>query len=81
NFKTGDIIPIPIIEDTNISLTKRELEVLEMVDKGMMSKEISTKLFISIHTVNRHRQNILEKMKVDTLTEAINYAQKLGLLT
>jgi DNA-binding CsgD family transcriptional regulator len=80
NFKTGDIIPIPIIEDTNISLTKRELEILEMVDKGMMSKEISTKLFISIHTVNRHRQNILEKMKVDTLSEAINYAQKLGLL-
>jgi DNA-binding CsgD family transcriptional regulator len=81
NYKTGDIIPIPVIENTNISLTKRELEVLEMVDEGMMSKEISNKLFISIHTVNRHRQNILKKMKVDNLSEAINYAQKLGLLT
>ncbi|MDR1202155.1 MAG: LuxR C-terminal-related transcriptional regulator [Tannerellaceae bacterium] len=46
-----------------------------------MSKEISNKLFISIHTVNRHRQNIWGKMKVDNLSEVINYIQKLRLLT
>ena len=80
NFKTGDIIPIPIIDNPDISLTKREKEILKMVKEGMMSKEVSEKLFISIHTVNRHRQNILEKMQVDNLSEAISYAQKLGLL-
>lgn len=80
NFKSGDIVNIPVIDDPAISLTKREKEVLEMVNEGMKSKEISDKLFISIHTVNRHRQNILEKMHVDNLLEAINYARRLGLL-
>jgi DNA-binding NarL/FixJ family response regulator len=51
-----------------------------MADGGLMSKEISDKLFISIHTVNRHRQNILEKMNVENLSAAISYAKKLGLL-
>lgn len=80
NFKTGEIVNIPIIDNPEISLTKREKEVLNMVNEGMLSKEISDKLFISIHTVNRHRQNILEKMHVYNLSEAIHYAQKLGLL-
>lgn len=80
NFKTGDIVNIPVLDNPNISLTKREKEVLKMVNEGMMSKEISDKLFISIHTVNRHRQNILEKMNVENLSEAISYARKLGLL-
>lgn len=80
NFKTGDIVNIPIIDNPEISLTKREKEVLKMVNEGLLSKEISDKLFISIHTVNRHRQNILEKMQVYNLSEAISYAQKLGLL-
>ena len=80
NFKTGNIINIPVIDNPDISLTKREKEVLKMVNEGLMSKEISDKLFISIHTVNRHRQNILEKMHMDNLSEAISYAQKLGLL-
>lgn len=80
NFKTGDIVNIPIIDNPDISLTKREKEILRLVNEGMMSKEISDKLFISIHTVNRHRQNILEKMNVENLSEAISYARKLGLL-
>ncbi|MDR1407169.1 MAG: helix-turn-helix transcriptional regulator [Tannerella sp.] len=80
NFKTGQIVNIPVIDNPDISLTVREKEVLALVNDGMMSKEISSKLFISVHTVNRHRQNILEKMNVDNLSEAINYARKLGLL-
>ena len=51
-----------------------------MVYEGMLSKEISDKLSISIHTVNGHRQRILEKLGVDNVVEAINYARKLRLL-
>jgi len=80
NFKTGDIVPFPINESPDISLTKREMEVLKMANEGMFSKEISDKLYISIHTVNRHRQNILEKMNVNNVQEAINYARRLSLL-
>lgn len=80
NFKTGEIVTFPLIEETDISLTRREVEVLKLVNDGMISKEISNKLYISIHTVNRHRQNILEKMNVDNVLEAINYGRRLGLI-
>lgn len=80
NIKTGEIIPFPLTEEANIKLTKREIEILKLVNKGMFSKEISDNLSISIHTVNNHRQNILQKMNTDNVVEAINYARKLGLL-
>lgn len=81
NFKTGKIVMIPVIEETDVALTKREIEILKLVNEGMLSKEISDKLSISIHTVNRHRQNILEKMNVDNVMEALNYSRKLGLIS
>lgn len=80
NYRTGEMIPIRIPENQDVILTCREMEVLNMVNEGMFSKEISDKLSISIHTVNRHRQNILEKMNVDNVVEAIKYARAWGLL-
>jgi DNA-binding CsgD family transcriptional regulator/PAS domain-containing protein len=81
NNKTGEIIAFPFYENAiSNSLSRRELEILKMVGEGMLSKEISEKLSISIHTVNGHRQKILQKMDVQNLTEAINLARKLGLL-
>lgn len=38
------------------------------------------KFAISIHTVNKHRQNMMQKMNADNIIEAIEYARKLGLL-
>ncbi|MDR2057091.1 MAG: helix-turn-helix transcriptional regulator [Dysgonamonadaceae bacterium] len=82
NYKTGKIVPFAIIEQENdIKLSKREKEILKLVSKGMLSKEISNKLFLSIHTVNKHRQNIMQKMNTNNVLEAIDYARKLGLLT
>lgn len=80
NYKTGEIIPFQIVEDMDVNLTKREVEILKLAQEGMFSKEISDRLSISIHTVNRHRQNILEKMQVDNVMEAIRRARMWGLL-
>jgi len=80
NFKTNEIIHFSAFEEPDMPLTKRELEILKLVNEGMLSKEISDKLSISIHTVNRHRQNIMEKMNVDNVVEALNYSRKLGLI-
>ncbi|MDR1880928.1 MAG: LuxR C-terminal-related transcriptional regulator, partial [Tannerellaceae bacterium] len=44
-------------------------------------KEISNQLCISVHTVNTHRQRILEKLDVDNSLEAVKYASALGLLS
>lgn len=81
NYKTGEIVPFSIGgQERDITLSVREKEILKMVCEGMISKEISEKLFLSIHTVNKHRQNIMQKMNANNVLEAINYANKLGLL-
>lgn len=83
NFKTGRLIPFSFVTNTkqeeNI-LSKREKQVLKLIKDGLPSKEIADKLFISIHTVNTHRQRILEKLNVTNSFEAIQYASGLGLL-
>lgn len=80
NFKTGEIVPFPLPALSDLNLTKREIEILKLVNQGMLSKEISDRLSISIHTVNNHRQNILQKMNSDNAIEAINYARQSNLL-
>ena len=71
NCLTDEIVPFAIESAADTLLTPREREVLALAKEGMFSKEISEKLNISIHTVNRHRQNILEKLQVDNMIEAV----------
>lgn len=67
-------------QNCNDLLSKREKEVLQLIDKGNMSKDIARILSISINTVNRHRQNILEKLQVSNSIEACRVAKELKLL-
>lgn len=80
NFRTGNIIPIEIEQKPALELTKRELEILKLVKQGYLSKEISDKLSISVHTVNTHRQRFLEKLGANNSMEAIIFASKYGLI-
>jgi DNA-binding CsgD family transcriptional regulator len=63
-----------------VTLSKREIQILQMVKEGLLSKEISTNLDISLHTVNTHRQRVLEKLGANNSMEAVVFASKLGLL-
>jgi len=80
NFKTGNIYPIETPQKMEFELTKREIEVLRLVKDGLLSKEISSKLSISLHTVNTHRQRFLEKLGANNSFEAVTFASKYGLL-
>ena len=83
NFRTGEVFKFGQEEKTSSpapQLTKRESEILQKIAKGKMSKEIADELFISVHTVNTHRQKILEKLEVDSSIAAIQYARQYGLL-
>jgi len=60
------------ITDENFNLSKREKEVLSMLSKGFLYKEISDQLFISTGTVRQHIHNIYEKLHVQNRMEAIN---------
>ena len=80
NFETGEQIFINLSDTLKEPLTIRELEVLQMMKQGLLSKEIADRLKISINTVNSHRQNILQKLEANNSIEAVNFAQRLGLL-
>ena len=55
-------------------------EILHLIREGRSSKQIADVLDISIHTVNRHRHNILEKLSVGNSHEAITAASAMRLL-
>ena len=61
-------------------LTPRELEVLKLIAEARTSKQISEALFISIKTVERHRQNILDKLGMRDRVELTRYAIRRGLI-
>lgn len=59
---------------TNVELTGREREVLYLICEGLRSREIAEKLFISSHTVESHRRNIMLKLNVNTINLLVKYA-------
>ena len=61
-------------------LTTREIEVLTLVAKGNTSKTAAEKLFISELTVVKHRKNIIKKLGVKNLAEAVSYAATHGFI-
>jgi DNA-binding NarL/FixJ family response regulator len=61
-------------------LTPRELEVLKLIAEAHTNKEIAELLFISIKTVERHRQNILDKLGMSDRVELTRYAIRRGLI-
>ncbi len=61
-------------------LTPRELEVLKLIAEAYTSKQIASTLFISIKTVERHRQNILDKLGMRDRVELTRYAIRRGLI-
>ena len=67
------------VRDSDI-LSMREKDVLNLIAKGLISREIGDILYISVNTVNTHRQNIIEKLNVRNTSEAIQYAMNIGIL-
>jgi DNA-binding NarL/FixJ family response regulator len=61
-------------------LTNREKEVLKLVAEGKSSKEIAGVLFISVHTVERHRANIMRKLSLRNTADLVKYAIQKGFI-
>jgi DNA-binding NarL/FixJ family response regulator len=61
-------------------LTSRELQVLKLIAESQTSKEIARELVISVKTVERHRQNILDKLGMSDRVELTRYAIRRGLI-
>jgi DNA-binding CsgD family transcriptional regulator len=61
-------------------LTRREKEVLTFVAQGMTTNQIADSLFISSHTVESHRKNLMEKFQTKSVTAAVKSAIEYGLI-
>ncbi|MBX7093138.1 MAG: helix-turn-helix transcriptional regulator [Flavobacteriales bacterium] len=61
-------------------LSATELKVLELIHKGMTSKQAGTQLNLSHETVNRHRKNIIKKFKASNAMDAVRIAREAGII-
>lgn len=59
-------------------ITKREKEVLKLICEGLTGKQIANELFISTHTVESHRKNIMKKMNTSNIAELIQLVSTTG---
>ena len=66
--------------DIRDSITSREREILGLLSKGHNSKEISEMLFISPHTVDYHRRQLLKKTNSRNIAQLIGIAYHMGIL-
>jgi DNA-binding NarL/FixJ family response regulator len=67
-------------KNNNCQISPREKEIIKLLTDGLTTKKIAAKLFISPHTVETHRQNILLKLGLKNTAELVKYAIQKGLL-
>lgn len=60
-------------------LSKREVEIIHLLQQGLTNQEVAERIFLSVYTVQTHRRNIIEKLKVKNSAELMNLATKLGI--
>jgi DNA-binding CsgD family transcriptional regulator len=70
HFRTGDFM-----NTQGDLLSVRELEILQLISKGLESEEIAKNLFLSVHTIEKHRKNMLQKMGARNSTAMVELAK------
>jgi DNA-binding NarL/FixJ family response regulator len=78
SFEAGQTLQKP--GTSNIILTRREKEVLELVASGMTNNEIAAKLFVASTTIDTHRKNLLAKFDVKNTASLIKMAVQLRMI-
>ncbi len=71
---TNVLTSLAVEEENPEVLTMREREVLKLLAEGKRTQEIAAALYISPHTVRRHRSNIMEKLNIKNLADLVKYA-------
>jgi len=61
------------------NLTDRQKEILQLITEGHLTKEIADILCISVRTVERHKYNMMQELKLKTTADLVKYAIKQGI--
>ena len=64
----------------DLGITKRELEILELIAQGMSNREIAEKLFVSENTVKTHSSRLFDKLSAKRRTQAVQIGKEMGLI-
>jgi DNA-binding CsgD family transcriptional regulator len=67
-------------ELNKLGLSKREMEVLQLMAGGLSNQEIADRLFVSLNTIKTHSSKVFEKLEVQRRTHAVDKARKLNLI-
>jgi DNA-binding CsgD family transcriptional regulator len=82
-------VPVPVANEPfsvneeqlkQLGITKRELEILELIAHGMSNREIAEKLFVSENTVKTHSSRLFDKLSAKRRTQAVQIAKENGLI-
>ncbi|HMF01808.1 MAG TPA: LuxR C-terminal-related transcriptional regulator, partial [Terriglobia bacterium] len=76
----GDLFVLNEAKLNELGITRRELEILEWIAKGLSNREIAEKLFVSENTVKTHSSRVFEKLSAKRRTQAVQIGKELGLL-
>lgn len=68
-------------ELTRLRLSKRELEVLQLMAEGLSNLQIADRLFVSLNTIKTHSSKIFEKLEVQRRTQAVEMARRLNIIS
>jgi len=63
-----------------LGITRRELEILELIANGLSNREIAEKLFVSENTVKTHSSRLFDKLSARRRTQAVQLGKELGLI-
>ena len=64
----------------DLGITRRELEILELIARGMSNREIADKLFVSENTVKTHSSRLFDKLSARRRTQAVQIGKEMGLI-
>ena len=81
-------VPVPAVEPfipderkrEDLGITRRELEILELIAQGMSNREIAEKLYVSENTVKTHSSRVFDKLGARRRTQAVQFGKEFGLL-
>ena len=81
-------VPVPAVQPfalnegrvKDLGITKRELQILELIAHGMSNREIAEKLFVSENTVKTHSSRLFDKLSAKRRTQAVQIGKEMGLI-
>lgn len=77
-------VATPFVRDDRrreqLTITPREIEILELIAQGLSNREIAEKLFVSENTVKTHSSRVFDKLGAKRRTQAVQFGKEFGLL-